>query len=434
MMVKQEIQRTRRLWLDYVIIGVLVLMSGTPVVMGGIREEAFTVMAAVFLVTILLFRKESPFMPRFVVVVSILSGILIIQCLTFDFWPFHTMIGFMLRLFIGYAAVRLVSDFVKRYVKFMFCLCLISLLFHSFAILREATDVNLIQYLEPIDRIVRPYQGFNVVVHHFMGYGKQLSEYFTPNPLRNSGCFWEPSVFSAYLVLAIVLLGITKRNFEKRQYRRILAVLVIALLTTMSTAGYALLPLCLIFHVRDLSLTRKQVPKLLGFSLVVAIFCVVAYRLDFVGREIKESLDSIAYRETGWEMTRFGSFVYNLEYIKQRPFFGCGLSYKTWFMDSSGVAPRALANGLAVFAASFGLVGLMTVLTAIWWGMHQFVGRKWMLSILFVLFVVIVLNGDRLLNFPTYLGLMFLGTRLKPRSAVPCFQTPNSIPIKKTGT
>ena len=422
-MVKQEIQRSRSLWLDYVIIGVLVLMSGTPVVMGGIRAEAFTVMAAVFLVIVLLFRKEPPFMPRFVVVVSVLAGILIIQCITFDFWPFHTMIGFMLRLFIGYAAVHLVKEFPKRYIRFMFCLCLISFCFHPFAILREAAGINLIQYFEPVNRLVRPYQGINVVVHHFMGYGKQLSEDFTPNPLRNGSCFWEPSVFSAYLVLAIVLLGITKSSFEKRQYRRILAVLVIALLTTMSTAGYALLPLCLLFHVRDLPLTRKQVPILLGFALLVAIFSVVAYRLDFVGGEMKEHLDEIAYRETGWETQRFGSFVYNLEYIKQRPFFGWGLNYNTRFMDSSGVAPKVTANGLADFAAVFGLVGLLTALTAIWWGMHQFVGRKWMLSILFLLFVVMELNGDRLLQFSTYLGLMFLEPMPKNRYSILGFES-----------
>lgn len=423
MVINRKIPPFRSLWLDYVIIGVLVLMSGTPVAIGPLRAEIFMVVSSLFFVTVFVLGRKSPFTVRFLVVVSVLSSILIIQCLTFDFWPFHTMIGFMLRLFIGYAAVHLVKEFPKRYVRFMFWLCLISFCFHTFAILREAAGINLIQYFEPVDRLVRPYQGFNVVVHHFMGYGKQLSEYSTPNPLRNSGCFWEPSVFSAYLVLAIVFLGITKSSFEKRQYRRILAVLVVALLTTMSTAGYALLPLCLLFHFKNLALTSKQLPKLLGFSLVVAIFCVVALQLDFVGGEMKESLDRIAYRETGWEMSRFGSFVYNLEYIKQRPFFGWGLNVETRFMDSSGVAPKALVNGLADFASCFGLVGLLTALTAIWWSMHQFVGRKWMLSILFVLFVVIELNGDRLLDFPVYLGLMFLEPMPKNRHSILGFES-----------
>lgn len=398
-------------WLDYVIIGVLVLVSGTPVAMGPFRAEVFIIISTFFLVTIFVLRRKSPFTSRFLVVVSILSGILIIQCLTFDFWPFHTMIGFMLRLFIGYAAVRLVREFPRRYVIFIYYLCIVSLCFHSLAVVREATGTNLIRLFGPIDDIVgKEHGGTNAIIHHFHGYGKHQEHVWTSPlaPWRNASCFWEPSVFSAYLVLAIVLLGITKRNFEKRQYRRILAVLVVALLTTMSTAGYALLPLCLLFHFKNLALTSKQLPKLLGFSLVVVLFCVIALQLDFVGAEIKEQYRMVAYGEPGWEMTRFGSFVYNLEYIKQRPFFGWGLNFETRFMDSSGVVPEILSNGLADFVSSFGLVGLLTALTAIWWGMHQFVGRKWMLSILFVLFVVIELNGDILLEYSTYLGLMFL--------------------------
>ena len=407
-MVKQNFLDSRSLWLDYVIIAVLVFMSGTPAVMGEVRAEIFMIVTSLFFLTVFLLRKDPLFTSRFMVVVSVLSVILIIQCITFHFWPFHTMLGFMLRVFIGYAAVRLVREFPKRYVQFMFWLCLISFFFHSFAILRETTGVDLVQRFKPIDRLVNPYQGFNVVVHHFRAYGK-LREYQRPNPLRNCSCFWEPSVFSAYLVLAIVFLGLTKDTFDKRRYRRILAVLVIALLTTMSTAGYTLLPLCLLFHVRDLSLTRRQLPKLLGFALVVAIFCVAAYQLDFVGRKIEKHFDSVAYREPGWEITRFGSLIYDLEYIKQRPIFGWGLNYKTRHTLSSGVGIFGMGNGLSDFTVKFGLVGLITVLTSIWIGVYRLTNCKWEISTLFVLFVVMVLNGEWLLNFSVYLGLMFLG-------------------------
>jgi len=126
--------------------------------------------------------------------------------------------------------------------------------------------------------------------------------------------------------------------------------------------------------------------------------------------------------------------VYNLEYIKERPFLGWGLSLETRFMDNSGDHARSMSNGLADFTAAFGLIGLLTVLTSIWIGVYELTGRKWVVTTLFVLFVVIELNGDRLLNYSTYLGLMFLGSRLKRRSTVPRFQTPNSVLIKRTGT
>lgn len=64
-------------------------------------------------------------------------------------------------------------------------------------------------------------------------------------------------------MLAIVFLGITKEKFDKRRCRNILVVLVITLLTTMSTTGYVLLPLCLLFHLRGINLTARHVPKML---------------------------------------------------------------------------------------------------------------------------------------------------------------------------
>jgi len=40
----------------------------------------------------------------------------------------------------------------------------------------------------------------------------------------------------------------------------------------MSTTGYILLPLCLLFHLRGVQLTARHVPKILGFALLLALF------------------------------------------------------------------------------------------------------------------------------------------------------------------
>jgi len=417
MVIKEKISLFRNLRLDYVIIGVLVLMSGLPVAMGPLREEVFTIISTFFLVTIFVLRRKSLFTARFLVAVSVLSGILIIQCITFDFWPFHTMIGFMLRLFIGYAAIRLVSDFPKRYVIFIYYLCIVSLCFHSLAVIREATGTNLMELFGPIDDIVKPDKGINAIIHHFHGYGR-LKEYVRKDPLapwRNGSCFWEPGVLAAYTLLAIAFLGLMKDKFDKRRYRNIFVVLVISLLTTMSTTGYVLLPLCLLFHLRGIYLTARYVPKILGLALLLALFCTVAYHLDFVGEKIEKQFDSVAYREAGWEQARIGSLVYDLEYIRKRPFFGWGPNNETRHALSSGVVIFGHGNGLSDFTVRFGLFGLVTVLTCIWVSFYQLTNRNWMLSILFVLFVVMVLNGERLLNYSTYLGLMFLGSALEHR-------------------
>jgi len=123
----------------------------------------------------------------------------------------------------------------------------------------------------------------------------------------------------------------------------------------------------------------------------------------------------MAYREADWERTRFGSLVYDLEYIRKRPFFGWGPNHETRHALSSGEGIIGMGNGLSDFTAKFGSLGLITVLISIWIGVYKLEKHNFMKATLFIFFIVMVLNGERLLDFSTYLGLMFLGSALEHR-------------------
>lgn len=425
-------------WLDYLIVTILLFMSGNPAFMGELRMEIYTILTAGLFLVLFFTRKEHLLITsRFTVVMFILSAILVIQCITFDFWPFHTMLGFLLRLFIGYAAVRLVKEFPRKYVNVMFYTCLVSLFFHLFAILHVTAGIDLLKYFAPLDKIANPYRGFHIFVHNFIYYarvpeGLQNHRFAYLLPFRNSSHFWEPGVLAAYILLAIAFLGLMKDKFDKRRYRNILAVLVFTLLTTASTTGYILLPLCLLFHLRSVHLTARHVPKMLGGALILALFCVAAYHTDFVGEKIREHRDRVAYRGPGWETTRFGSLVHDMEYIRKRPFFGWGPHSKTRHMLSSGEGIWGMGNGLSDFTVKFGLFGLVTVLTCFWAGAYQLTNHNRMLSIFFVLFVVMVLNGEHLLDYSLYLGLMFLGSSYKNRHNLLGFENSTITGYKKS--
>ena len=92
-----------------------------------------TLGAIPFFTFLLVVRRKYIPTERFVIVLFCIGMIFITQCLTFDFWPFSTMLGFLLRVFIGYAAFRLVKGFPNTYIRVMFYICLISLFFHLFA-------------------------------------------------------------------------------------------------------------------------------------------------------------------------------------------------------------------------------------------------------------------------------------------------------------
>jgi len=411
--INQRISFTKCNWIDYLVIIILLFMSGNSAFMGGVRQEVYTIIASsLFFILLIVQRKFLP-TSRFVIVLLIFCSILVIQCITFDYWPFHTMLGFLLRLFIGYAAVRLVKEFPRKYVDVLFYTCLISLFFHSLVILHTIIGIDLIRYFAPLDKIANPSQGFHFFIHNFMYYARvpehsQFNRYAYLLPFRNSSHFWEPGVFAAYLLLAIVFLGSTRDKFDTRRYRNIFVVLVFTLLTTMSTTGYILLPLCLLFHLRGIHLNVRHVPKMLGLALIFALFCVAAYHLDFVGQKIREHRDKIVYREPGWRVTRFGGLIFDFEYIKRRPFFGWGLNHTTRYMLHSGESVGGMGNGLSDFTAKFGLLGLITVLTSIWIGLYKLEKHNLRKATLFIFFIIMVLNGEHLLNYSVYLGLMFL--------------------------
>lgn len=388
-------------------------MSGNPAIMGETRMEVCTVIvSSLFLIMLAARRKIFP-TGRCAVVLFVWTGIFVIQCITFDFWPFSTMIGFMLRLFIGYAAVRLVEEFPRKYVEVMFYTCLVSLFFHLFTIAHETMGIDLIKYFAPLNKIANPYRGFHIFIHNFLTYGEdakvlQSTRLGFLTPFRNSSYFWEPGVFAAYILLAIVLLGMTKDKFDEQRRRNTLTVLVVGLLTTMSTTGYILLPLCWLFHLRGMPLTAKLGPKMLRFILILGPFCAVAFQLDFVGPKILDHRDKVAYHEPGWHRTRFGAIVFDYEYIRGRPLFGWGPNLTTRYMLHGGESMGAMGNGLSDFTVKFGLSGLTSCLACIFVGAYRLTNGDWKTSILFVFFVAMVLNGEHLLDYSLYLGLMFV--------------------------
>lgn len=70
---------------------------------------------------------------------------------------------------------------------------------------------------------------------------------------------------------------------------------------------------------------------------------------------------------------------------------------------------KGQGNGLSGFAAKFGLLGLGTFLFLCWRTFYRLSGFSVYKASMALLVVVLVLNGEAFLNYPLFLGLMFLG-------------------------
>ena len=142
--------------------------------------------------------------------------------------------------------------------------------------------------------------------------------------------------------------------------------------------------------------------------LVLAVSYTALYHVEAVGQKVEKQYRLAKYGEREWEITRMGTFLSDLRYVRARPLFGWGLHQETRYALDGGHIIWGQGNGLSDFAAKFGLVGLLTYLVCVWHGAWALGGWKPARGWFVLLFVMAVLNGEALLNYPLFLGLMFL--------------------------
>jgi hypothetical protein len=237
---------------------------------------------------------------------------------------------------------------------------------------------------------------------------------------RNSAMFWEPGAFAAFILLALVFLGICKDAYSKRFYKTRFFVLTIALLTSLSTMGYV--GYLVVLGLHGYWPKAKTVAGNLGWIFVfilatplvmVAIGKVLS--LDFMGKKITAQYERATTRsEPSWHQSRFGGVVWRVKYIERRPMFGWGLNPQTRYaLDPSDQFKTAGGDGISDFVHGFGFVGFGIFAIAAWKGLHALSGNSLFRSSVAFAVILLILVGQKMLYYPLFLGLMFLDKRYR---------------------
>jgi hypothetical protein len=396
--------------LDYLVMLLLIYISGNQVFcMEGRQERLLILVCCLFGVLFLMYHRNLS--SRFVITALAFCAILALQCITFNFLPLITIAGFFTRLLIGYTAVCLVRNFTLAYVNIMFYICVLSFCFYIPDVILSELKIDFRSFFEPLRTLFGVESRFNILVHNFQP---------EPDAYRNAGFFWEPGALAGYILLAVMLLGLQKEKYSVPGYRKTLAVFFITLLTTFSTTGYILLPLCLLLHIDLTNISRQKSPQILIVLTSVIFLFVAFYHLDFVGAKIEHQYDQAKFREGNWELGRVGTILYDLEFIKIHPFLGWGPHSKTLYTLNQSETIAGQGNGLTDFTCKFGLLGLVLYSVCIWKGIFNLTGSRTK-AFLFLLFTLLVLNGEAFLNFPLFLGLMFVEMKTVTASLHPTY-------------
>ncbi len=412
-----EINKKR---LEFAVVLILVAASGNPGFSFRGEHRPMLVMVTILFSILFFLQKGARFTLRLVLVSLIFMSIILIQSVSLSYFSAITAAGFFVRFYNGYLGVRLVRRFPRIYINVMYCIGLVSLCFFIPDQLCRLINVDFRSFFEPIRQFLGTEPHFNILVYSFtLGF----------TPYRNSGCFWEPGAFAGYLLVALVFLGMEKNKLELRFYRSRLFMLSFCLLTTCSTTGYVLLPICLLLQTDITSmLTPRKIPLLIGIVIVLLLISMAMFNLEFIGGKIEDQYYQSIMGRGEWETTRIGTFLNDIRYIKRRPFIGWGLPDITRFRLDGGGILRSRGNGLTDFICKFGFIGLATYIICLWYGLFRLTGFNRVQAALGLLVILLALNGEMFLNHPLFLGFMFIEDRyIRRKKAAICY--PSNSPV-----
>lgn len=385
---------TLREWFDYFLI--YLLLATNLVVAISIQKS---IIYSLFIVFFFLFHKRKITYDReFLVIFFSLLLVMIFQVVIHQFLPLYNYMGFAAKIIFGFLVLKYVgSDFIIKYVKVLYVLTLIGLLLWIGVNLSSSFKniLNNISYIIDYSSDKQTLYVFN------------LEDAQAYNLYRNDGFAYEPGAYSIALLFALYFNYLLKGNFFN--YKTI--VFVLALLSTFSTAGYAVLFVILIGMLYN---RFKKRPLILVISvLFISYIGYYAYSsLDFMKDKIENQLSLI--EDKSETRGRFASALNEIKLAKGNLVFGIGFVDETRFSDSYVSSDeKGSVNGIFYLISGFGIVFFFIYLIYLYRSfvlLCAFFKRNKITVISFFISVLIVAFTQTCLTWALLFSIIFLPT------------------------
>lgn len=278
-----------------------------------------------------------------VVLFIMLSGLLLSLIYNSDFSVINSYLRFIFVISLGYTISQLVKfeTFINIFTNIIKLVSLVSLIFYI--------GINFLNINLPLSTITNT-NGVN----YLNGYIYFIMEHV---PERNTGIFWEPGIFSSFIIISLVL----EISFKKKINKKNVLLFALTLLTTLSTAGYFLLAL-----VAWLMLNRKYKQE---FSIPINTFILILMVLIFVkAEEILKYLSGVfpyllekVVDSSNSVLTRVSGPKIDFDIFMNSPLFGVGFrGYQIdWANLSFQTGVSAQTSTLTYFIATLGILGFI---------------------------------------------------------------------------
>lgn len=278
-------------------------------------------------------------------VVIYISVIVIIQAIIFS-GNLLEDIGFTLltMVVIPYLAILLVrEEFAKLFVNIIYFFSVIGLGFYLLSLLIPPFYHFTAGIASALGTDPRPDVSESFIIYSYeITYGAFL---------RNSGPFFEPGLYSSYLILAIILNTFNNSQiFDKKN-----KVLLLANITTFSTAGYIAMFILLIYFIWKTAKKRNFYYVLI--PLVVLGSIITYTSTSFMSEKITEQFENQTnqdlYRGTAGRFYGARKSIYVME---KYPFYGRGITSSTAPEDLD--SPESTAYGFLNIGSKYGVIAI----------------------------------------------------------------------------
>ena len=329
----------------YFIIFLILLVSGSSI---SITNEDVGYISYLLLLVFLLLDKKKIFL------INLKYFFLILIPVIF-FWFIHGSQGInsYLRFFLLiYIACLVYLNYelnivAKHFIKVIYFLAVISL-FHFF-----------ISLLIPINEFLPQISTDQGIKYYYTG----LSGLLVHTPYRNCSIFWEPGIFSTYLIIALL---INSKILKNKLFGYVNIIFIVALITTLSTFGLIMMVFTLFFLFLDkstINYKNKLYKYLTNFLVSIFLFLlffnlntIILYLVE-LNPEIFSKLD-LESDSISSEVRLFAP-LFDFQMFQTSPIFGVGISQYYFLWDELSKDPKSIYNvgtsTLTYYLASFGL-------------------------------------------------------------------------------
>lgn len=210
------------------------------------------------------------------------------------------------------------EEFLKVFEKILVFLCSLSIVVWLLANVIGEPFVNFMTSISVLPKPQPPTETYSFIVG--------LGSSFELGLRRNIGFTWEPGVFSCWVLLGLYV-NLIRHNFKflDLKHNKSFIILLLTLVTTLSTTGYAAFSIIILFIL----LNKKSVSiKIVVLIAVIAIIPTVL-GLSFMSDKIKGLMDI----EAGISSTNYEGTTLGMAVVTPQRFTGFYFSWLSFIHD-----------------------------------------------------------------------------------------------------